>query len=347
MYHYFLLIKKNITILKNYLKKIRKKPYRVFGNFIDSYGNSFPLLQGLRDDLKPGWQAIKTPQQNCLPSIDSINQTAIYIKKRMSKLFVILNSFSLNTKGKTILEIGCGDGQTSYLFAMNNAAKVIGSDISTFYIKNAAKTPCSKKKFYQQNQSMKKLREKVAMTVFSNDRKLNNVNFIEDDICSSKIASSSCDYIFSWEVLEHLKDPEKAFAQMSRILKPNGIMFHEYNPFFAINGGHSACTLDFPWGHVRLDAKDFIRYINEVRSEEKEVAKNFYESCLNRMTITDLHQIIKKTGFENLSQIFWSNEKDFSLISPESAIQAKTNYPNATVIDLITPKIWILLKKHG
>ena len=35
----------------------------------------------------------------------------------------------------------------------------------------------------------------------------------------------------------------------------------------ALNGGPALCTLDFPWGHARLDAADFERYCREVRPE--------------------------------------------------------------------------------
>ena len=62
---------------------------------------------------------------------------------------------------------------------------------------------------------------------------------------------------------------------MYRILKPGGFAFHQYNPFFSYNGGHSLCTLDFC--HVRLSAKDFERYLKQFRKEEYEMAMNFYK----------------------------------------------------------------------
>ena len=110
------------------------------------------------------------------------------------------------------------------------------------------------------------------------------VSFIEDDICNSRIESSSKDLIVSWDTLEHLNNPQKAFEEIFRILKPGGYTFHEYNPFFSFNGGHSLCTLDFMWGHVRLSSADFQNYLKQFRPYEYDLAMRFYEKNLNRMT---------------------------------------------------------------
>ena len=102
------------------------------------------------------------------------------------------------------------------------------------------------------------------------------VDFIEDDITASGQPPGSFDAIVSYEVLEHVQRPEAAFAAMARLLRPGGIAYHDYNPFFSVNGGHSPCTLAIPWGHVRLDAADFRRYLEELRPTEVEQAMRFY-----------------------------------------------------------------------
>ena len=52
------------------------------------------------------------------------------------------------------------------------------------------------------------------------------------NICDSKIESNSKDLILSWDTLEHLANPKKAFEEMYKLLKPGGFTFHEYNSFF-------------------------------------------------------------------------------------------------------------------
>lgn len=321
-------IKRLIYIIKIVFKRISKKPYRVFGHFTDSFGNNFDLLQGLRDDLKPGWQTMLIHQQKSLPSYQEVEPLLEYFKKRITKMNRLLDSCGLSAKQKSVLEIGCGDGLTSYLLLSNGAKSVTGSDIiaqEPIYIN-----------------TIKKL---VAKSTILTEKQTINVNLIKDNISSSRLPANCFDFICSFEVLEHLVEPEKAFVNMHRILKKDGVMFHEYNPFFCVTGGHSLCTLDFRWGHVRLNQKDFIKYLSEIRPKEKKLALDFYYKSLNRMTIDDLKRIIKGCGFQLLSLIMWPNEQDFNLIDHEILYQSQKNYPTLSISDLITPKIWILYKK--
>jgi SAM-dependent methyltransferase len=171
------------------------------------------------------------------------------------------------------------------------------------------------------------------------------VSFLEDDICSSSLRSESADVVMSWEVLEHVTRPEDAFRQIARILKPGGFAFHEYNPFFSMNGGHSLCTLDFPWGHARLNAADFERYLDEIRPGEKSVSLSFYRNNLNRMTLSELKLYVQKAGLTLLSLLPWCSREHLAAVSSENLSQCKRVYPSVELMDLISPTVWILLRK--
>lgn len=312
-------IRRLIYIIKVTIQRNRKRPHKIIGRFSDSYGNNFDLLSGLRDDLKPGWQTMVKPEEIHIPNSLEIEQLHMFVDKRIKKLTNFLQSHSLDIKKKTILEVGCDNGLTAYYLYKKGAKRVVGSDI-----------------FTDEFSFMKK------MGIQTNKK---HVELIKDSICNSKLPSNSFDFIFSFEVLEHLENPEKAFVNMHRILKDNGFMFHEYNPFFSSNGGHALSTLDFRWGHVRLNRKDFIRYVNEIRPNEKELDINFYDKNLNRMTLAQLKNICNKAGFKILSCITWSSELDSSQIDEQTLKQAQRNYPDVSYLDLITPKVWVLLKK--
>ena len=94
---------------------------------------------------------------------------------------------------------------------------------------------------------------------------------------------------------------------MFRILKPGGYSFHEYNPFFSFNGGHSLCTLDFMWGHVRLSSIDFPKYLKQFRPFEYDLAMRFYKENLNRMRdkINQDNQLVLKHRYENIDFTQW------------------------------------------
>ena len=111
------------------------------------------------------------------------------------------------------------------------------------------------------------------------------VEFVEDDITASALEPGSLDAVVSFEVVEHVADPAAAFAAIARLLRPGGITYHDYNPFFAINGGHSLGTLDLPWGQARLDDADLERYVREIRPAEADRALGFVRESLNRLTL--------------------------------------------------------------
>jgi hypothetical protein len=44
------------------------------------------------------------------------------------------------------------------------------------------------------------------------------------------------------------------------------------DPWFGIAGRHALCTLDFPWGHLRLDDGELAEYVRRLRPHEADDA---------------------------------------------------------------------------
>lgn len=105
------------------------------------------------------------------------------------------------------------------------------------------------------------------------------------------------------------------------------------------------CTLDFLWGHVRLNEQDFTRYLDEFRPDEKERVLSFYRKGLNRMTISDLFNYLEESGLEIISFLPYTKEQHTRMVNIEILKQCKRNYYNLTFTDLVTPKIIIITKK--
>ncbi|MGB0178095.1 MAG: hypothetical protein ACPF9D_13080, partial [Owenweeksia sp.] len=120
---------------------------------------------------------------------------------------------------------------------------------------------------------------------------------------------------------------------------------HEYNPFFCLNGGHSLCTLDFLWGHVRLSDDDFQKYLREIRPEEKERAYSFYKKGLNRTTLKDLHDQLERSGLEVFSILPFTKEQHVRMADANILAQGQKNYPNLTLQDLVTPRVFVMARK--
>lgn len=95
-------------------------------------------------------------------------------------------------KDKKVLEIGCAIGAFAKLLKERQFT-VVAADISEFIINKASR-----------------LQEDIDFRVLDIEKKVNT--------------TERFDYIFAFEVLEHLKNPKKALSNMKLLLKKNGIL---------------------------------------------------------------------------------------------------------------------------
>lgn len=97
-----------------------------------------------------------------------------------------------NGQGKKVLEIGCGIGAFAKILFERNF-KVDATDISPFIIKRA-------KKIHP------------------------DINFEVLDIEKNTEMNEKYDYIFAFEVIEHIKNPLKALVNIKKMLKNRGVL---------------------------------------------------------------------------------------------------------------------------
>ena len=311
--------------------------------FTDSYGNQHELQPAWRRMFHPNWESMLKPQSIQIKDKEGCIQSINYWINKLLMVEKYLNFYKFSLVNKKLLEIGTDEGPTVFALAHLGALNVTGSDVSKYYIHQD-----QSKEVTDQN-----LKETfAALTLARNAYKevLDpatglKTSFIEDDICNSKIESNSLDGILSFEVLEHLTDPQAAFREMARILKPGGFAFHEYNPFFSVGGGHSLASADFPWGHARLNSDDFKKMISDFRPNEIEASLRFYHQCLNRMSLKELKVMATSAGLEINALIPWFNMDHLRLVTKEILDQIKNIYPDIDLNDLISPFVWIVLEK--
>ncbi len=318
---------------------------KVFGYFIDSYGRKHKLIEGLRDKIKPGWEgSLKRRNYENLPSNEDVLDQLEYSKSQINKLERLMSIHSIKIFQKMdILEVGAANGTATFQIASKQPQSVVGSDIIQYEINQSVIGKENQQTNELENNYIKKVRRKVG-GFFEKETK-DIVSFIEDDICNSNIESNSKDLILSWDTLEHLNNPQKAFKEMFRILKPGGHTFHEYNPFFSFNGGHSLCTLDFMWGHVRLSSSDFKKYLKQVRPFEYDLAMRFYKENLNRMTVNQLKKYTKIAGFEQIMFFPHIYTENYFELNERIFQDCKKNHPSIELIDLVSPAFYIGLRK--
>lgn len=110
----------------------------------------------------------------------------------------IFSRINLPTEGKKVIEIGCSIGAFTKILK-ERGFEVTATDISSFILKKA-----------------KNLQKDVRFEVF--------------DVEKDKKLGKKYDYVFAFEVVEHLNDPGKAIANIYSLLRDGG-MFVFSTPF--------------------------------------------------------------------------------------------------------------------
>lgn len=268
----------------------------------------------------------------------------------------LLNLHGFSIVGREALEVGCYGGAHTFAMVELGAKHVDGIDIPAYGVRQSLGKNMDLGALERQSRWLQRLRESTAgsykdegSSEYSPARECRTPASERTDFFDLDVAEldrdSAYDVIVSWYTLEHITRPEKAILNMYRALRPGGICFHDYNPFFSINGAHSLCTLDFPYGHARLSDADFERYMRTYRPQEYDVAMSFYHESLNRMSLAGLQHHCAVAGFEILELIEWRNRKDMRTVVPTVLSQCVKFYPTVTVTDLISRSVWVLLRR--
>jgi 2-polyprenyl-3-methyl-5-hydroxy-6-metoxy-1,4-benzoquinol methylase len=98
-------------------------------------------------------------------------------------------------KNKTVLDIACGVGYGSQMFAVYGAKRVVGVDIS-----------------------------KKAIAYAKDEYSHKNVDFIIADATKIPFKNGIFDIVVSFETLEHLKNPIDFVREITRVLKKRGLL---------------------------------------------------------------------------------------------------------------------------
>jgi SAM-dependent methyltransferase len=312
-------------------------------NFKSSGGKEFELVQGLRDKVKPDWQEMLKPAKSRNLSSD-LGVFQPFISRAEDELI----KHNISLIGKDILEAGCSYGQRCFLMAKYRDTKVHGIDIDEYIVDQSPDlnswNPEDIKFIHDKTEEIRKeIRSKLPECVHK------NVTF-ETVGMEGYITSNPHDILLSWDTLEHIIDLPLAFRQMFNAVKKCGIVYHEYNPFFSLNGGHSLCTLDFLYGHCRLSSEDFERYVREIRPLEEKIDLNFYHKCLNRVTVSEIRELSLKTGFEIIDLMGQSSYgKDTDLykqnLKKNILEDVQKIYPRVTIEDLLYSSVFLILRR--
>jgi len=354
--------------------------------FIDDNGTAIPLDFNYRYSVKPCWKAFPVlinltylsnhgklsaeeeaqlvaykGSSTITASLEEINEFALPLLKRNIELFeegsYVNSGYGVprhtdeyyqtqidkmqnyvsaglelvkQTTGKSpskVLDVGCGRGISTASFS-NLGLQALGLDSN----------------YGDESESLINANERKRVQKLANGDYTFTFNDIRD--CPF-LEDESFDLIYSISCLEHIKNIEKAFQEMYRLLEPGGVILHHLNPFWSENGGHALGILDAPWLHTMLSEDEFKRYLQEKRPFETELAVPWTDTGLNReITINSLQRMIVDAGFQLCSWTETMGNPDRVKHIDRSVLSlAQQKYSDVTIADLLATDITFVAQK--
>lgn len=172
-------------------------------------------------------------------------------------------------RGKTVLDLGCGQGDYEVAISEENAKLVIGLDIQNRFLRTAREV---KKRGY------------------------NNIGFIQGSLDALK--DKTFDVLISHDSFEHFSEPELMFTNMVRKVKTGGDILIKFGPPWRNPWGrHMSGTIrkDRPWVHLFVPEKIIMRCYSVYHNDSRLLER--YEQRpggLNKMTVARFKKILKK-----------------------------------------------------
>ena len=185
----------------------------------------------------------------------------------------------IDLAGKTVADIGCGDGIIDLgVFHKAKPAKLVGYDVRGGDLT-----------------SLKRMAEVMDLDEpFPDADRFNLAVSGEQHIPAP---DSSFDYAFTWSVFEHVSMPMEMFAEIARILKPEGALFLQIWPlYYSEHGGHLWLNYRESYSHLlRSDSEIEANVRFSAATDPTRSADDEYRS-LNRLTIDDLQRAMLAGG---------------------------------------------------
>jgi SAM-dependent methyltransferase len=166
-------------------------------------------------------------------------------------------------RGKSVLDYGCGTGETCVELAERGAARVIGLDIQASLLETGRRAAADAG-----------VSDRCQFTTRTDDR---------------------VDVVLSMDSFEHFDDPAGVLEDMRRLVRDDGYVLVEFGPtWYHPLGGHLFSV--FPWAHLVFTERALMRWRSEFKTDG---ATRFGEVAggLNQMTIRRWERLVASSPF--------------------------------------------------
>jgi SAM-dependent methyltransferase len=205
-----------------------------------------------------------------------------------------LSRWGGSLEGASVLEVGCGAGIDSLLFALHPVHRVVGIDLDFPLVQPN-----------DHGEGTRRLTGRVLEKVGVGDgvdgalRRL-PVQFVPMDATRMHFPDASFDVLVSRRTLEHIAPIERALSEMARVVRPGGLLYHGIDPFFWLKGCHKGGLVDIPWAHARLRAHEFHRFVAQTEGEKRARKRSRHLEGLNQLGLRQWRALFDASPFEIL-----------------------------------------------
>jgi SAM-dependent methyltransferase len=241
-----------------------------------------------------------------------------------------------------VLDIGAGMGWGTALLAAKTGARVFGVDLHRYdsYVGDSFRRELLKRLM----RHLPALVQEPGLERFEHlEQVIDACAFFTMDAQQLLFRDESFDFVFSLNTLERIPDPGQALQEISRVLKPGGHAFLQFNGlYFSDNGHHLHGLTDIPWIHLLYDRAEIKKIILEAGKTPNEV-DNILNS-LNGYSVRQYLEIFDKTDLKILERHI---HKGFSVEGAERSeefIKLKAKYPEE---ELSVSGMTVILQKRG
>ena len=192
--------------------------------------------------------------------------------------------------GAHLLEVGCGAGIDALLLALQPVDRVVGVDMDLPLFESG-----------DRGERTRRLAREVLIAAGRSgdiDAELESrpVRFATMDVRRMAFADGEFDLLWSRAAMEHIVPPEPALAEMARVVRPGGLIYHSIDPFYWLKGCHKGGVVDIPWAHARLTPAEYRRFAARYEGEDKAEKRARHLRSLNQLTPRQWRATIEAGG---------------------------------------------------
>src|SRR5262249_30679959 len=168
-------------------------------------------------------------------ALTNIEKHDAYRAREVERIIAALERYRLSLAEKTVVDFGCNDGALSLGYLKHGAARVVGVDIDESALRR-------------------------ARNVHRDDRLV----FLNSTVSSIPIGDSTIDAVISYDVFEHVSNPQVIAEELWRILRPSGWVLigtwswrHPFAP-------HLWAVMPVPWAHLLVSERTLLKACRRV-----------------------------------------------------------------------------------